>query len=132
MPVRLCFRSEVRLSQGLSHSHSRLEQIVRFSRRTRSHNFETLKLQSGQFRIFEHILAQNVVKALAQNILQSCYCSWSERLCMVKGLVPISMFLVCLFFASLQEAQHKNVSSWFICLFSDKEFPISSLLTLTR
>ena len=60
-------------------------------------------------------MAQNVVKSLAQNIVQSCYYSWSERLCMVKGLVPISMFFVCLFFASLREAQHKNVSSWFIC-----------------
>ena len=41
MPVRLCFRSGVGLSQGLSRSHSRLEQIVRFSRLTRSPNFET-------------------------------------------------------------------------------------------
>ena len=41
MPVRLCFRPEVGLSQGLSRSHSRSEQIVRFSRLTRSPNFET-------------------------------------------------------------------------------------------
>ena len=41
MPVRLCFRSVVGLSQGLSRCHLRLEQIVRFSRLTRSPNFET-------------------------------------------------------------------------------------------
>ena len=41
MPVRLCFRSGVGLSQGLSRCHLRLEQIVRFSRLTRSPNFET-------------------------------------------------------------------------------------------
>ena len=41
MRVRLCLRSGVGLSQGLSRCHSRLEQIVRFSRLTRSPNFET-------------------------------------------------------------------------------------------
>ena len=46
---------------------------------------------------------------------------------MVNGLVPHSVFFVCLFvcfFASLSEAQHDKVSSWFICLFSVKEFSI--------
>ena len=138
MPVRLCFRSEVGLSQGLSRSHSRSEQIVRFSRLTRSLNFETFFITPSSYNQaswkFEHILVQNVVESLAQNIVQSWYCSWSERLCMVNGLVPHSVFFflfVC-FCASLPEAQHNKVSSWFICLFSVKEFSIWSLLTLTR
>ena len=41
MPVGLCFRSGVGLSQGLRRCHSRLEQIVHFSRLTRYPNFET-------------------------------------------------------------------------------------------
>ena len=41
MPVWPCFRFEVWLSQGLSRSHSRLEQIVRFPRVAHSSNFET-------------------------------------------------------------------------------------------
>ena len=41
MPGRPCFWFEVGLSQGLSRSHSRLEQIVRFPRLAHSSNFET-------------------------------------------------------------------------------------------
>ena len=41
MPVRPGFRFEVGLSQGLSRSHYRLEQIERFPRLTHSPNFET-------------------------------------------------------------------------------------------
>ena len=93
MLVRPCFRFEVGLSQGLSRSHSRLEQIVRFPRLTHSPNFETCFKTPASYNKansdFEHILAQNVVK--------SRYSCLSERLCMVNGLVPNSVFFVCLF-----------------------------------
>ena len=67
---------------------------------------------------------------MGQNVVKSRYSCLSEGLCMVNGLVPNSVFFVfglfvCLFvFASLPEAQHKKVSSWFICLFSVKKFSI--------
>ena len=49
MLVRPCFRFEVGLSQGLSRSHSRLEQIVRFPRLTHSPNFETSFLTPSSY-----------------------------------------------------------------------------------
>ena len=50
-----------------------------------------------------------------------------------SSYLSVFCLFVCLFFfASRRKAQHKNVSSLFICLLSVKEFPILSLLTLTR
>ena len=141
MPVRLCFRSEVGLSQGLSRSHSRSEQIVRFSRLTRSPNFETCFITPSSYNqasleFWAHFgPKRSQVAGPKHSPVVLLFLEW--KIMHGQGFssyLNVFCLFVCLFvffFASLREAQHKNVSSWFIC-FSVKEFPIWSLLTLTR
>ena len=141
MPVRLCFRSGVGLSQGLSRSHSRLEQIVRFSRLTRSPNFETCFITPSSYNqasleFWAHFgPKRSQVAGPKHSPVVLLFLEW--KIMHGQGFssyLSVFCLFVCLlfFFASLRKAQHKNVSSLFICLFSVKEFPIWSLLTLTR
>ena len=137
MPVRLCFLFEVRHSRGLSRSHSRSEQIVRFSRLTRSPNFETCFITPSSYNqasleFWAHFGPKRSQVAGSKHspvVLQ--FLEW--KIMHGQGVSSyLNAFCLFVFFASLREAQHKNISSWFICLFSVKEFSIWSLLTLTR
>ena len=138
MPVWLCFLFEVRHSRGLSRSHSRLEQIVRFSRLTRSPNFETCFItpsscNQASLEFWAHFgPKRSQVAGPKHSPVVLLFLEW--KIMHDQGFGSyISVFgLFVFFFASLRGAQHKNVSSLFICLFSVKEFPIWSLLTLTR
>ena len=139
MPAHSAFRFKVRYSRGLSRCHSRLEQIVRFSRLTRFPNFETCFItpsshNQASLEFWAHFgPKRSQVAGSKHGPVVLLLLKW--KIMHGQGFssyISVFCLFVCLFFASLREAQHKNVSSLIICLFSVKEFPIWSLLTLTR
>ena len=85
----LCFLFEVRQSRSLSHSHSRLEQIARFSRLTRLSNFERAsehpEATTTRVKNFWAHFGANRSQVLLQ------FLEWTI---IIKRLVPKAVFFV--------------------------------------